>query len=395
MAGRDKGRGGHGNKAVHALAHRLKELSDTLQRPMEKAGATVDVFHLDLTAASKEEWLRRAAQILSELEQRAEGESSAWRGPSIWCFQCSSGDCGHSRPPSPRHVLEGYLATGKPTWRPFLDVCLEHRPPGLDGLYATPPGVVVLSWAGDELKEERLNAFGIDGAGYEVLSQVVVGLLDPRLTPGGRGESDLRVPLTIQVIRLPGKNLKEPYRIKLLGFKWRDIDEIAATVPPRHPAQQLGRTLRHLRKRLRALPRRIAVFERRGEPVNPQNMIERMMSRLAGDLRRTYRIKDERTKHAQKRHRSGERPTNTAWSDSRSATPDKLLYDTRRETYVVVGKKGRAHVFSPSGKHITSLRLEDGEIDRKLRRKRWRVVNASEFSTFQRLTSATGNRSHG
>ena len=243
---------------------------------------------------------------------------------------------------------------------------LTTRPPGLDGLFADPPGVVVLDWEKAALHEERLGHFGENGEGFEVVGQVAIGLLNTDCLPGKSANDSHRKPLSVQVIRLCAPRAKMLYQLRLAGMRWAEIDGRGATVPQRHPARQLSRALKNARRRLSTMIRKARAMERRGENVDVEGMVDQFIARFANEARRIYKPSVKRTKHAQLRHRGGDRPTSSAWADAREVATDKVLFDTRRETYVVIGKKGRAHVFTQTGRHVTSLRLAEVRSKEKL-----------------------------
>ena len=155
------------------------------------------------------------------------------------------------------------------------------------------------------------------------------------------------------------------------------IDALAASGSQRSPAEQLRRTLKRAQRSLDKLERmELSEGELNGR-------IDGFLSRLRGDLARVFRAQTNRTKHAQERHQSASRPTSLAVADARGASMERVLFDVPRETYVVLGRKGRAHVFSRTARHVTSIRLEDGEVSRKKRRQRWREVTPSEYRTLR------------
>jgi hypothetical protein len=69
-----------------------------------------------------------------------------------------------------------------------------------------------------------------------------------------------------------------------------------------------------------------------------------------------------------------------ALPDLAHATPENLLFDTRRETLVVVGDKGRAHVFSLTGKLVTSVRYSPAAIERRRGNGTWRPATPEEVA---------------
>ena len=103
---------------------------------------------------------------------------------------------------------------------------------------------------------------------------------------------------------------------------------------------------------------------------------------MAENLERGDRQSQRRTKHAEER-REDRRPVSKAMDDVRAATPEKLFYDERSQALVVVGEKGRAHVFNDEGRHVTSFTLKQDGIDFRLRNKRWRIANPGEWEAFR------------
>jgi hypothetical protein len=111
--------------------------------------------------------------------------------------------------------------------------------------------------------------------------------------------------------------------------------------------------------------------------------IEGLLNALARRLEKGSRGKERRTQHAQQRHREGDRPTRMALADLARATPENLLVDTRRETLVVVGDRGRAHVFNQAGKLVTSVRYNPAIIEKRRQNGHWRVAGAEEVQALR------------
>jgi hypothetical protein len=109
-----------------------------------------------------------------------------------------------------------------------------------------------------------------------------------------------------------------------------------------------------------------------------------LLGRLRSDLERVFRSDPRRTVHARERHLGGERPTAHALRDALDVGPDRFLRDSERDTLVVLGPRGRTHVFSArDGRHVTSLVLGPGELDRKFGRARWRPATRPEVDAFR------------
>jgi hypothetical protein len=315
------------------------------------------------------------ADLLRAIEaevDRAAAVTAEYQAGRVYCFQCRDARCPHGVPQTPTQTFVGYTALGRPEWREFLEVCLERRPPRLDELYADPPAVLALVLAREELTGDLLPGFGRGSASYTILGQVVAGLV-----PQGRE----RVALTLQVVETrPGP---ERLRLNVLGVSPTDIAAAAADSAPRSPAERLRRTLEEARRRLAALERRAGVAEARREPWDMGQALEPFLARLRSDLERIWRPETHRTRHARERHAEAERPTGSALADARRAGDDRLLVDADQDTIVVLGPRGRTHVFSKRGRHVTSIHLEPGELARKIQKRRWRLLPPDQAAAFR------------
>lgn len=308
----------------------------------------------------------------------ARPDAIRWQDGAVYCFQYTTVEHAHCQPPDARHTFAGYAPTGKPTWIDFVELCLQLRPAGLDRLFGTPPGVISLVQTADVLNEELLPGFGRGQVGYSVLGQVIVGLL-----PADLGRSDERATLTVQLVETRFRGSSDRLRINLLGIDRMVVIDAASAGAPRNPAEQLRRTLASTRRRLDTIARRLDEADARREPLRPGPLIEPLLRRLRSDLNRIFSPDHRRTRHASERHGGAHRPTSAAWDDLAGASDERVLRDTRRGTIVVLGRRQRAHVFSPEGRHVTSLRLEAGELTRKTSRKRWVPLAADEISAFR------------
>ena len=75
-------------------------------------------------------------------------------------------------------------------------------------------------------------------------------------------------------------------------------------------------------------------------------------------------------------------------ADLARASPENLLYDTRRETLVVVGDRGRAHVFNLAGKLVTSVRYNPDVIEKRRQNGVWRRAGAEEVRKVREQVAA-------
>ena len=95
-------------------------------------------------------------------------------------------------------------------------------------------------------------------------------------------------------------------------------------------------------------------------------------------LERDVRARGRRTRHAEARHASGERPTRKAVDDARVMRGEQCYVDERSGTLVVLGERGRTHFFTAAGQHVSSVRYSKDAIARKLKLEVWREASEDE-----------------
>jgi hypothetical protein len=107
-----------------------------------------------------------------------------------------------------------------------------------------------------------------------------------------------------------------------------------------------------------------------------------ILRKATRSLERLGRQSQRRTLHAEKRH-AEKRPTSKALEDAAGAKDESLYQDDREGTIIVLGSRSRTHVFSPEGRHITSLSLKKEEVESRKRRQRWRPLGAEGRRLFR------------
>lgn len=348
---------------------------------------------------------------------------SAFVHGHVWCLRCARADCEHSMPGGPREVFVGYGSTGVPRFLDFAQWLLERQDPRVDILYkgGLAKGrreLVTVVDRGTDLTADVLDAWkrpapagdnrhGADPGPdpmpratqtrVEVLGQVAAGWFPVR--PDGGGERELA--LTFQIIASSRPEPSRPARERRRRGKRRG----AATAPRRRLTLNVvgagadGTTLHDLESRLDPPPWKsigtwsqsvlesIERSERRMKPDHFAARIEGVLGSIARRLEQGRRGQERRTRHAEDRHQSGERPTRMALADLAEAKDDRFLRDTLRDTVVVLGDRGRAHVFSAAGKLVTSLRSSPEATERKIARGRWKPATSDEVAKLRAAQS--------
>ncbi|HEX2252658.1 MAG TPA: hypothetical protein VHQ65_05275 [Thermoanaerobaculia bacterium] len=331
---------------------------------------------------------------------------AAFRPGAVYCLRCGGAECAHARPAGPREVFAGYGKTGLPRFLDFTQLLLERGDPRVDRLYDAPPALLAHTLAGRDLTADLLDAYRGNPAGYRLHGQVAAGWY---LVPGAPRPEPLA--LSFQVISTrpaagggnggPGGRSGGVSR----GAQGRARRRYGLNVLGSGPA---GEPLEHLYERLGGpgLPWTAAVREAQGEldaieraeaePGGNSKAARRergaalaaVLDDLARRLEKDRRSRDRKTRHAQERHQQGDRPTGMALADLARAAEDAVLVDRQRDTLVVLGERGRAHVFSTAGKLVTSIRYSPESIERRRRRDLWRPAAPEEIAALRERVTA-------
>jgi len=362
------------------MHHVLKLLTDEVRERIDRhplghllagRGEPLDL-HLTVPTALREGRLEQAAREAEDAVQAAVQEliahSSVFQPGRVYCLRCHSSACEHATPGDPRHVFIGYAGTGVPRFRDFGQWLLERRDPRIDLLYREPPQLVAAvslepDLSGDLLPVDR-------NGGYRIHGQVAVGWY--------RSPDPLAV--SFQVISSRPQGQRRRFGLNVIGsgpggvpleHLWDRLGEI----PWNDPVRWTQSVLQGIEHQLAKAPRTPAqVVEQR---------IDGLINALARRLEKGARGKERRTRHAERRHQEGDRPTRMALADLARATPESLFFDTRRETLIVLGDRGRTHVFNRDGKLVTSLRYEPAAIEKRRHNGIWRPAADGEVATLK------------
>lgn len=313
-----------------------------------------------------------------------------FRPGRVYCFQCGQPACKHSAPESPEEVFAGYSATGKPTWHSFPNLCLARGDPRVEQLYGSVPALITFVQQAGELKGELLPAFGKGALAFNVLGQVVAGLVPGDFRVDGRSFATERLALTFQVLETMSDLEKRRLRLNIIGLSADEIAQVDEDSESGNPAGRLRSALRTARDRLNGVGRLLARSERGGKRIDLDRAVLPVLNELRNDVERIFRPDRRRTQHAKERHQAGDRPTRVALTDARNASDERLFLDVFHDTVVAVGPRGRAHVFTMDGRHVTSLDLQPGEVDRKTGRGRWRPLDQGAAEAFRKKLEPEG-----
>jgi hypothetical protein len=347
----------------HPLGHLLGGRGDVLELRLALPSALRPGV-LDKVAAEAAEALQEALQGL--LEHRA-----VLRPGRVVCLRCGGADCGHAAPAAPRQVFAGYGPTGLPR---FLDLgawLLERHDPRVDLLYRQPPPLLAAVATGAELAAGLLPPYRADTAGsFRLHGQVAAGWY---AGPGAGGAPEA-LAVTLQLVSSRPARGPRRYGVNVLGLGpqgeplehlWDRIGEIP-----------WGDAVRWAQAALDGLARSRAA--QADDDAEVAARLDGILHGLARRLEKGRRARERKTRHARERHAGGDRPTRMALADLARAPLAEVLVDTRSAVLVVLGDRGRAHLFSPEGRLVTSIRYAPAAIERRRKSGLWRPADRSE-----------------
>lgn len=369
------------DRIQQALQLLIDEVRDRIDRHplghlVAGRGERIDL-RLSLPTALRDGQIAKSGQSTSEAIQEAVHSllhhSALFQPGRVLCLRCGTAVCEHSAPTDGRQVFTGWSPAGLPRFADFGQWLLQRRDPRVDLLYREPPQVVTVVVSGAELEGSLIPAFRQREDSYRVHAQVAAGWYHAPAANGGYRQP---FAISLQVISSRTKRHRRRFGLNVLG------------VGPG------GEPLENLYDRLGEIPWGDAVRWAQGvlvgiegqlesgariPPEAVEKRIEGMVNAVARRLEKDWRGKERRTRHGQQRHDEKDRPTRMALADLARAAPENLLFDTRRETLVVVGDRGRAHVFNLGGKLVTSVRYNPAIIEKRRTNGMWRRAAAEEI----------------
>jgi hypothetical protein len=369
----------------------LKLLADEVRERVERhplghllvgRGEAVDLRLLLPTAASKngtlEKASREAGEALHEALQSLLLHTSVIHPGRVFCLRCQNALCEHAAPPAARQVFAGYGPTGVPRFRDFGQWLLERRDPRVDLLYRDQPALLTILDEGGALNG-ALPQFRSAESGYRLHGQVAAGWYLDRDAAGRKPFA-----VSFQLVSSRSGRDRRRHGINVIGVApdgaaLENLFDRTGEIPWADAVRWAQQALGNVEHTVRA--RRLA----------PEQVEERLAGVLGGLARRLdkgFRGKERRTRHGQQRHAEGDRPTRMALADLARAAQEDLLFDPHRNTLVVLGERGRAHVFSPEGRLVTSVRYNPAAIARRREQGAWRPATPAEVAALRARLAA-------
>ncbi len=345
---------------LDAIARRVLDRELRGQRPSRPLGRIT--LEVDVALDGRPDDGERVAATLRHLGDRVRAVSDGvvpLRPGRIYCFRSGSSREEHCVPGSPREVFIGYDPTGRPRFTDFADLALARGDARIDDLYHDPPRPFAIYASGHDLRADQLDVFGGRSDAFRIVAQLAFGYVPTR----GRGDP---FSLTIQAVETRDARDAARFDLNLVGAPG---DRSLETWLGEAMDGAVATAVRAARRRVRDAAR----GRRAGS--DAEAVVEPILRDLARALERFYRQRGRRTRHSRDRRQQRDRPTQQAIVDAERADIDHVYRDDGKQTWVVVGPRGRTHVFSDDGRHVTSVNYTREAIERKCRQKRWRPVD--------------------
>ncbi len=327
---------------------------------------------------------RDAAESLQEAVQALLHHSALFQPGRVLCLRCQTATCEHSVPADSRQVFAGWGPAGLPRFADFGQWLLQRRDPRVDLLYKGSPQLLAVVVPEAELAGSLIPAFRQREDSYRIHAQITAGWYQaPDL---------LGIPhpfaVSLQIVSTRARSHRRRFGINVVGIgpggeTLENLFDKIGQIPWGEAVHWAQGVLLGIEGQMERQPRRA-----RARPEAVEKRIEGLANAVARRLEKDWRGKERRTRHGQQRHTEGDRPTRMALADLARASPENLLYDTRRETLVVVGDRGRAHVFNLAGKLVTSVRYNADVIEKRRQNGVWRRAGVEEIRKVREQVAA-------
>lgn len=376
-------------QAVKLLVDEVRERIDRhpLGHLLSGRGERIDLRITVPTAlrdGQLERFGREADEAVRVAVQDLLHHSSVFQPGRVFCLRCRTAACEHAAPVDSRQAFAGWGSTGLPRFLDLGQWLLQRRDPRVDLLYQGTPRLIATLVPESELIGGLLEPFREGTEGFRLHAQVAAGWFR---APDPNGPAGHRQPLAVsfQVISSRPKRQRRRFGLNVVGVgpggePLENVYDRIGEIPWNDAVRWAQAALASVEATLERSPAT--------PPAAVAQRITGIVEGLARRLEKGWRGKERRTLHGQQRHAEGDRPTRMALTDLARATPEQLLFDTRRGTLVVAGDRGRTHVFNLEGKLVTSVRYKPEAVERRRERERWRPATAEEARAVREKVTA-------
>ncbi|MEZ5988978.1 MAG: hypothetical protein R3F30_07615 [Planctomycetota bacterium] len=392
---------------------------------------------------------RAARRLMDSLRGRLEHEvlqSGRLVPGRAWCFRSDSYEDPSCRPLDPRQVLVGYGLEGRPRFADLVTLAIERKHEEVDALLAGKEGAVSFVETGRSVTADLEPAFDPAAAPWRLVGQAMIGLfqsneegrrvaltlqvLERKDGEDGRTRLQLHLVSAADLVDLPDPSI---HRI-LKGYQQRlnelarqidgiragtgqpeapahgastpeappasdpgagtapdsDSDSVSDSAPASVPVSEASPAPDAVPVPA-ASPASVPAASPAPVPETPEPGLQLVLSSLRELVRKLgqdARNRERRTDHARERVEQSTRPTQFAFSEAKTARDHHLYVDNEERTVVVIGKKGRVHVFSPEGRHVTTVVIPPSKVRARVAQGRWRHAGPQERGAFRDAIAA-------
>ncbi|MCC5848018.1 MAG: hypothetical protein JJU29_07980 [Verrucomicrobia bacterium] len=321
--------------------------------------------------------LRR--QLSDQLAEAAAPEAE-FRDGAVFDFQAGSNESPDCRPPDATQVFAGYDSMGRPQWQAYFQLLLDARDPDVDRLHAKNARPVVRIQRGKDLKAAQLGSYGRASRAYSLLGQLTTGYY--RLPSAFvRVAGDDRLALTFQIVETrTGKNTFA-LRLNTLAGGLLDLEINDLFQEPAF--RDVARAREGMVKELERLEAQAGKAHAAHDTEGFQKAMRRI-PRLLGQMQEVLEGRGENRGGMEKG-----RPPDDRWkADALEAEPEIFFKDVERDSWVLLGGRGQAHVFGKNGNHITSFKVTPDLIEKRILAERWRAYDESDAPVLAAVRAA-------
>lgn len=357
-------------KKAQAAHRALQELKASAFEHYGVVGKQMPDSEFTLNWEHKHSAKHLARQALSMAEE-ASSEHQVFRRGYIFCYSCESAACIHAIQPDPGYVFAGYNSTGTPIWKEFFQVMLSLNDNRTDLLFdAKKPKLLTRVIGRRRLIADQLTSYGKHSLSYKIWGQVIAGYLHVE---------GIRAAITVQVVETRDHKLN----FQLITDSRIHDALVEAPADKRSALHRIHDAVFRARTDINALSIIWQQVRKKSEFKEVENKVFTKLKHLAHSIERKGRQDRRRTVHADVRGQE-KRPVHKAREDLLGASEADFFLDRMKQTIVVVGKSGRAHIFNKTGRHITSLIINKDEMERRQQRKRYALMLQDEVDTFKK-----------
>lgn len=300
----------------------------------------------------------------------APGSSPSFTEGFVYNHHDESADGPGCRPSEADQVFAGYDPMGRPLWQSYMQFLLDQKDESVDQLHQRRGGPVTRLQRGKDLKSEQTGSFGKASKIYSLLGQLTSGYyeLPKAFQPAANAE---RFALTVQIVET-----RDPKGRLILG-----LNVIGGGLLPNELESLLqDHGFRGLRDALSNARRSLTGLEQEARMV----LAARENDRFHQIMRRVPRIlqtlKDELEGRGTPKRAAAPRQDDRWKKDLPEASPRELVFDSARDSWILLGASGQAHVFAADGHHITSFPVAPDLIEKRIVSGRW-ILEAPDAET--------------